>query len=173
MLDAVQSATAAEIHDHSIGPVGFSQLFSQPADYRGRVVTLSGTIRRGVPKRAHKNDSGIGHHWQCWLFPDGSDNPVVAYVLRPPDGFPEGQAVHEAVRLDGLFYKRWAYLAGDGIRTAPVVIARTMDWRRPPTVRQDALPALPVIVAGVRAAGVLAATTTYFIFKPQSKECEA
>ena len=35
-----------------------------------------------------------------------------------------------AVEVTGVFYKRWAYPAQDGTRTAPLVVANVPVWRR-------------------------------------------
>jgi hypothetical protein len=164
-LAAVSSATAADLQDRSVGLVGFSQLYRQPAQYRGRVVTLRGTVRRAIAKQAHQNDSQIDRYWQCWLFPEGSDNPVVVYALRLPDGFPQGQLIREAASVDGLYYKRWVYLAEDGLRTAPVVVARTLGWQHRPDAVPPALPAFPLVFAGVLVAVAVAAACTYYVFR--------
>ncbi len=55
-----------ELRKARIGRVGFLQLYEQPKAYRGRLVTIRGTIRRAVRVDAGKNDWGIeGQYWRC------------------------------------------------------------------------------------------------------------
>ncbi len=108
--------------------VGFAQLFRQPDSYRGRVVGLSGTIKRSHYVRAHENPFGIDGYWQCWLQPVGSLDPIVVYVPELPAEFPAGQDVHEDVRVTGVFFKRWAYESKSGIRSAPLVLGSIVSW---------------------------------------------
>jgi hypothetical protein len=130
ILGALAETSASELQRRSLGNVGFTQLFRQTAAYRGRTVTIRGTVHRAFPLEAGKNESGIDSYWQCWLQPDGSQNPIVVYSLEMPAGFPEGLSIRERVVWDGVFYKRWAYAAKEGTRTAPLVLAKRPEWTR-------------------------------------------
>jgi len=46
-------------------------------------------------------------------------------------------SVSEDVEITGFFFKRWAYKAEDSLRTAPTLLAKTVDWqqRSPPAGR--------------------------------------
>ena len=132
LLDILNHTDEAALAASSLGPAGFTQLFRQPHEYRGRTVTVSGTVRRAFPLDAISNEFGIGSYWQCWLFPDGSLNPIVVYALHMPDGFPSGMSVRERVEFDGIFFKRWAYAAERDTRTAPLVLARQPRWQPTP-----------------------------------------
>lgn len=118
--------------------VGFRQLFQQPAAYRGHSVRIRGTVRRISQVRAPNNPLGIEHYQILWTQPVGSANaPFVVYALQLPQGFPvETNASsdstpverHDDVEFTGIFFKRFAYRAQDGIRTAPLLVARISEW---------------------------------------------
>lgn len=145
----LKSTPQGELAANSMGNVTYLQLADQPDVYRGRLVTIGGRARRAVYVEEAENDEGIAGYYQTWLQPaeTGSD-PVVVYVLELPEGFPIGEEIDEAVEVTGFFFKRWAYLAQDGIRTAPLLAARTVNWR-PAAARPVAeLPVWPIVVAG-------------------------
>lgn len=109
--------------------VGFVQLFRQPQAYRGDWIRVSGVVRRALPISVPKNAHGVQELHQLWLQPEGRPDDLLAVdVLQLPPGFPTGTAVKAPVTIDGVFFKRWAYHAGDGIRTSPLILARTVVW---------------------------------------------
>ncbi len=144
--------------------VGFTQLFRQPDQYRGKFVTVRGTVRRAHFLQAHQNEQQISGYWQCWLFPDGTTNPIVVYALKMPAEFPQGMALAESVTFHGVFFKRWAYQAQGGLMTAPLVLAATGAWQPPPTRPPVILPSMGLLVAfviGVSIASGLLAWAVY------------
>ncbi|PHS03405.1 MAG: hypothetical protein COA78_18070 [Blastopirellula sp.] len=112
-------------------PAQFAQLHLQPTQYRGKLVELDGTIRRVVKASTQENDLGIPHYWQLWLFSDRHTSPIVIYALELPEDFPQGETIYQPVSLRGVFFKRWAYSAKGGTMTAPLVLAKQIQWDRP------------------------------------------
>jgi len=113
--------------------VTFAQLYSQPRSFRGKRVRIAGTIRRLQEVPAPSNAIGIDRYWQAWLDPAGGpSSPVVCYFLSLPPGTPTGMRVDVPAIVDGVFFKRWAYQAGDGIRLAPLLMA--IAPRSPPRI---------------------------------------
>lgn len=111
-------------------PVTFVQLDRQPAAYRGQVVTLTGTVRLVITRDDPVVSSGIERYYQVWLQPrDQPDSLIVAYALELPTGFPIGDNLDEPANITGYFFKRWAYSAQDGVRTVPLLLAQSVDWR--------------------------------------------
>lgn len=140
----------------SIGHVGYVQLFHQTAEYRGRIVTVSGRVMRASYVVAPKNAARVEGYWQCWLFTgDRGASPVVVYALQMPDGFPTGMEINEQVEFTGLVYKRWAYQSGGGIRLAPLLLAKLGAWTPSAPEMRTALPGLRVIVSAIVIAAVL------------------
>ncbi len=132
LLDILERSKVQDLKAHSRGYVAFVQLYRQSPEYRGELVTVRGRMVRAHRLRAPKNDYGFTHYYQTWLQPrDNLTNPMVIYVLHLPDGFPTGMEISEEVEVTGFFFKRWAYLAKDTIRSAPVVLAKTVQWHKP------------------------------------------
>jgi hypothetical protein len=124
--ERLRSAGAAELEGQSIGQVRHTQLFHDPDDYRGQVVTVRGTVRY----------ASRGQYYALWIRPEGGPtSPIVVYALELPPDFPRVKSdageltkVHEEVEVTGIFLKRGSYLAEDGPRSAPLIVARSPVW---------------------------------------------
>ena len=165
LLRILSTTDEASLQRASQGTITFAQLSHQSDEYRGQLLTIRGTIRRAEPLDAPANDCGITGYTRLWLQPeDNSDEPIVVYVLTLPAAFPEGKRIDEAVTTTGFYFKRWAYLAGEGIRVAPVVLAKTVHWhKRPPIAPRQ--PRGPVsLLAVVVSAAVIAVLVTGYIY---------
>lgn len=137
-------------------PAAFVQLYQQPDEYRGRLVTVRGTVRGIYEYPPARNDYGIDHYYQVWIQPyDNPSLPLVAYVLDLPAGFPKAERMQEEAELTGFFYKRWAYRAQDSIRSAPLLLAKTVRWDRPAATRTA--PISLAYILGIAASALLAA----------------
>lgn len=154
----------------SLGEIGFVQLFRQTNEYRGRLVTVTGTAELAYYVPAPKNDLGIERYYVFWLRPgDGSDAPIVAYALELPDGFPavgnEHTTLHEELTFTGYFFKRWAYGAHDGIRTAPLILAKRPTWQPAPPLISTKTPSFGTIIAAVLGIALLAMAIARWVYK--------
>jgi hypothetical protein len=117
----------------SLGRIAFVQLYKQPDEYRGRIVSLHGTVHRATRLAAAKNEFGIDHYYQLWLQPyDAPGSPLVVYVLDLPERFPTGAKIREVIECEAFFFKRWAYQAQDAIRSTPLLLAKNVRWTPPP-----------------------------------------
>ena len=127
LFGRLQETDSATLREQSTGAVTFIQLYRQPREYRGELITVAGTLRRSEQIAAPENDLGIESYYMTWLFPrDNPTNPLVVYTLTVPGGFPAGMAIEEQVELDGFFFKRWPYAATDAVRSAPVVLGEVV-----------------------------------------------
>jgi hypothetical protein len=165
LFQVLARSDPARLEAASLGTVGFVPLYKQTNAYRGRLVTVQGTVRRAHPLSAPPNAYGISGYWMCWLQPAGGpDAPIVVYTLEMPTGFPSGMELREAAAFTGFFYKRWAYEAREGTLTAPLVLARTGRWTpataegppQPPPAGRFAL-----VMMGAAALGVVIALLVY------------
>lgn len=149
-LAALRDTDESMLSELSVGPLTPLQLARQPRAYQGKILEVQGTLRRVGWRPASPNLFGITGTWQGWLKPDHSDDPIVIYFLELPPGFPldEGDALHETVVCTGMFFKRWAYMANGGLRSAPVVLARTcLRYQPTPTsAPSDPVTWLPAVV---------------------------
>jgi hypothetical protein len=131
LFAVLEKTDASAIRKASVGSTTRLQLTEQSEEFRGRLVTVRGTIRRAFWVTAPANDRGIGGYYQTWLQPDDSpDSPMMVYCLHLPDGFPTGMETAERVEATGFYFKRRLYNAQSGLELAPVVLARTLDgWK--------------------------------------------
>lgn len=114
--------------------VGFRELFGQPRSFRGRLVSMRGTLHRLEQVRAPANDYGIERYWQGWLEPEGGPaSPVVVQSLEVPEGIATGMSIDEPVEVVGYFFKNYAYAASDTVRVAPVIMTLAPVRRPRPT----------------------------------------
>jgi hypothetical protein len=138
-LALVRDRSAEELRQRSAGRVAYLQLFKQPDEYRGKVVSVKGTVRLAYRVQAPGNYLGIKEYFVYWIHPEGGPtSPIVVYALAAPPDFPEihdkdldrrTTKLNEDVEVTGVFFKRWAYPAKDGTYTAPLVVANVPDWR--------------------------------------------
>lgn len=159
LLALLQKSSAHGLEQAAPVPVGYLQLDQQSSEYRGQLVTVRGTVRGGKRVAAPPNDFGITQYYQLWLQPDrSSPELIVVYALTTPDGFSLGSDLDAETTATGFYFKRWAYPAADGVATAPLVLARGIDWRRQPapTVAAPRAEQLAwVVVAALVAAAVM------------------
>ncbi|MCA9236425.1 MAG: hypothetical protein KDA44_13210 [Planctomycetales bacterium] len=129
LIGAVQGQSPEQLAKESVGGATYAQLRGQPDLYRGRVVTLRGTIQQAVEKRAPANDLGVERYYQLGLAPvGGGEWPLLVYALELPAGFPTGENLREPATIHAAFFKNWAYSYGDGVGLAPVSVTSTFAW---------------------------------------------
>lgn len=165
----LRDADAAELQEACLGRKGFVQLYEQPKEYRGRLVTIRGEVRHAEQFEANPNSYGVETLWKITLRPAGGPNlPIIVYALEMPLGFPEGADIHEEAAFTGFSYKRAAYQAkgettGGETRTAPVVIAKIGHWNPPPEKKGPSATVWAVVTAVIGAA-ILAAGLAMFVY---------
>jgi hypothetical protein len=177
LLDILQQTDSKSLGKASLGPVSYAQLFRQPDQYRGRLVSISGIVRRVERLDVFPNKYGIKQYYQTWLWP--SDNPaapIVVLCLNLPPGFPTEPTIAEQAEVTGFFFKRWAYQAQDSFRTAPTLLARGLRWQKQPAISPVAtaatVEAWPVsLVVGVSAlVAMLIAWYVYLRTRPPREQ---
>lgn len=158
LLDVLNKTDLEELKKASKGPVTFVQLYRQSDEYRGELVTLRGVVRRVYRVTAPKNEQGIQSYYQVWLTPDDNlSNVEVVYSLRLPPGFPTGEGLSEQAEVTGFHFKRWLYRAQDTLRSAPVVLAQTVERQKRPVLGRrsdEGFGGVLTIVAGTAVAAV-------------------
>ena len=66
-----------------MGRVAYLQLYKQSADYRGKMVTVKGTVRLAYRVAAPANYLGVKEYCVYWLYPAGGpDSPLIVYALH-------------------------------------------------------------------------------------------
>jgi len=180
LVGILQQADSASQQKQAAERVGFVQLFDQPDVYRGRLVTVRGTVRQAYRVQAPRNEWGVEGYYVFWLRPAGGPNsPIVVYALELPRGFPElpdkdldGKTLplEEDVEFHGFFFKRWAYRARGGLHTAPMLLAKVADWTpsatSQQTTRQASFGIVAAALAGTSVLAVLVAVLVYRTSRP-------
>lgn len=161
LLEVLTATREDDLERASLGDVSFTQLYTQPKEFRGDLVTLSGTVRRVHVKRLAANESGVAEYYQVVLEPSDRSYPVVIYCLELPEGFPIGEKLDEPATLTGFFYKRWAHLSGEGIATWPLLLSKTIRWR--PEARPAVVARAPVNGQTLLAATLIAMIVSLFV----------
>ena len=108
----------------------FADVFLNPDLYVGKPVTMRGRVRRILHYPADSDRFPQPTLYELWMFTDDSQhNPAVIICPALPDGFPENAEVIDGVTVTGYFFKLYRYAADDAQRAAPMLLARTVQWR--------------------------------------------
>ncbi len=163
ILQILAATSPAKIAAASTGEISYVQLLRQPELYRGKVVSVKGTVRQAIAVAPAANDLELKTYYRLVIRPAGGTWPVVVYTLELPDGFPLGEQVDEEVRLSGFFFKNWSYPQQEGLGLAPVLLTRTIDWqpRDSTPLEADNRPARSMVWILLLATTLAAATTTW------------
>jgi hypothetical protein len=141
------------------------QLFNQPDAYRARPVRIKGTVLRAEWRKLADNAEGLGGYYDLVVLPeDNHDELIFVHALQTPPGFPARFEMREPVELSGLFYRRLAYRAQDTLRVAPLVLARTVEWRPPLAEPEPAMGPVQVL-AILLGAALLALLAVAAVFR--------
>lgn len=166
LLGHLRDTDAARLAAVTLGEISYAQLVQQPGVYRGKVVTLRGTVLREEPQQPEENLQAITGYHRLWLRPLGGGQwPFVVYVLVLPPEFPRGDQLGENVSATGIFFKNWSYRHDDGLGIAPVVLAANIDWQpRPAPIPAPAVSTEDVVWV-LTGALVLATTAVWLIVR--------
>ena len=114
----------------------FVDVFGHPEDYTGELLTLKGYVRKNLKHPSDPDDPQQEPTYEAWLYtPDSQHNPAVVVYTDLPKGMPLGGNLVETVVVTGYFFKVYGYRAQDGLRAAPMLLAKTLEWT--PVVIRD------------------------------------
>ncbi|MDF1745733.1 MAG: hypothetical protein P1V19_18690 [Gimesia sp.] len=130
----------------------FPDIFKNSSRYKGRLVTLTGRVRKLIHYPAEENDYGIKTLYEAWLFTDDSQqNPTVVVCTEVPpalkEGLPKGTEIIDHVTVTGYLFKMYAYNAQDDTRVAPLILAKQLIWS-PQTVDEKGSQLFSQLLAG-------------------------
>ena len=131
-LSKARTISEEVLEKHALHGQTYTQLFSEPEQYRGKLISIEGDVRRLVKKDAGTNGEGIDFVYEGWLFNNDSGNqPYVFFCTDLPPGLAEiapGQKVHEHIRVTGYYFKRYQYASAGGLNSAPMLLSHTVKW---------------------------------------------
>jgi hypothetical protein len=153
----------------------FPAVMTEPAHFRGRVVSIQGTARRILEIPASDaNSPEAGRLYELWVFtPDSGDNPWRVVATDVPEGLPRGLIEHGVpVRVAGVFFKRQGYeTQAHALHVAPLLLAKTVHRVRPAGRRLAEFDPTPWLIgAGLAVAAVL--TLAFIRFRREDKAFE-
>ena len=158
VVDLLDSHNEREIEKYSFGHTTYVQLRAQPKVFRGVIVTLRGNAMQCLEIPTPDLPGNRKSVYRIALSPDSSPNePVVLNVLDLPKDFPLGEEIKpQRIEFSGFFFKRWAYPSQTDVRSAPLLIGKTIRWAPPvETPQKDDLPIWTVLLIGLFVAIVL------------------
>jgi hypothetical protein len=137
LLKRARETSAADLARQSRRDVYFTDLFEQPAHYRGVALHLLGTAMR-----IHSYESRLspeGRLYEAWVRTDESQgHPYICVFEDLPPGMPVAPDVSERVVFNGYFLKQMRYVAGRDIpRAAPLLVGRVGWTPGPKAVKRD------------------------------------
>ncbi|MEP3480054.1 MAG: hypothetical protein ABJZ55_12460 [Fuerstiella sp.] len=111
----------------------YVDLFQNPQEWQGKVVTLRGHVRHSVTYDADAAMYDGVPLYELWLFTDDSQHtPAVILTPELPANFPMDADVVNQVSVTGCFFKRYVYTGQAERRIAPLILAGRIQWS--PTV---------------------------------------
>ena len=172
LLDILQRTPEPLLQERSTGNASYLQLFQQPGEYRAKLVTVRGSARMISRFPAPRNQYGIDHYYRITLKPmGGPDNPILIYALGLPGQFPVPREpeihvnVREEIECAGYFFKRLVFRSRDGLRTAPLVLAKLPRWYPSPVTRSVSRPNPIWVSVGVVACLATAISLAWLAYK--------
>ncbi len=127
----------------------YADLLNHPQNYRGKLLTLRGHIRRLEEMPLIDGERDLGIAYQAYLFTEDSrTHPYIIICRSVPPEMPRGGDVMEEVEVTGYFFKIYAYDAQDTARVAPLVIAQRLNWFPQEESKPLVSPLLGSVIAG-------------------------
>ena len=134
MLGQIRRAPDELIDATVSDDVAFTVIMLQSEDYRGRIVGVTGQLRRLTEYPVMENDRGIDRLYEGWVFTnDSGDNPWRFLCTELPPEAVLGEDVPPVkIRFAGYFFKRAGYLSHGGQHVAPTLLAKSFQIVPPP-----------------------------------------
>lgn len=102
--------------------ISYAQLVDQPDTYRGRWVSIAGTVKDVKSVTPAENSSGIDRLYRLIVQPHGGSVwPITLYSLQDPQ-----QALDKDFTASGLFFKNQSYRWQEGLGITPVVLTKSI-----------------------------------------------
>ncbi len=126
-LAQARDLTEQQLQAAAINNVTFAQMFTDPDDYRGELVTVKGNIKRLSAVQAGKNDFGIDLVYEAWILtPDSGNNPLLLHSTGLPEGIPLGDKLDVPCHFTGYFFKKFGYAAGHGPHSTTLLLGKQL-----------------------------------------------
>lgn len=134
---ALARLTAASDQAQQAVTVSYGVLMTEPWKYRGKLISITGRVRRLLPINASANPDGISQLYDAWIFtPDSGSSPYHVVCSSIPEGIEPAEMFNKdppEVTLRGFFFKRQGYAANGNedeevaLASAPLLLASGFD----------------------------------------------
>jgi len=163
LFERLQAMETSPLEGEQASKATYAQLLQQPNVYRGKLVSIRGTVLREEEQVPMENDVGISRYHRLWLQPEGGGQwPIVVYSLLLPADFPRGDSLRAEISLAGFFFKNWSYSYDDGLGIAPIVLARDIVWNAPEIVAPRQTVTIQNLIWPATGAALLALTIVWW-----------
>ena len=126
MLAAAKRVKHKRLEAEAEKNVTFPVLMANPDQYRGRPVTISGTLRRVDKFQADPNSLGVDDLYDAWVFPrDAGAKPIHVVCSSLGEEIQDAGQLKQPVnvRVAGYFFKKEAYSTrSNGLNIVPLVL---------------------------------------------------
>jgi hypothetical protein len=124
----LQSASDGQIEAAAKIEADYVQLVDQPDFYRGKFVTVAGSVRQVTSEKPAANDLGIRSYYRVVVQPvDGASWPIFVYCLEVPPELRPGDHASVHCKVTGLFFKNLSYPWKGGVGIAPIIVAKGVE----------------------------------------------
>jgi len=162
LLAAVERTKQYHIRARASGQFDVADVLRHPGEYHGRLLNLRGSARRCAKIIVSDPDVrarfGIDHYYEIYIlvelerqivYKDQQTGksvtfqrfPVAVCTRQLPPGMPEGDDIHQAVDISGVFFKLWAYrsdkmasLDADQTQLCPMLVTLQPDLVEPESI---------------------------------------
>lgn len=168
VIEVASDATDEELRAASVGEVVFNQLVGQPRVYRGRVISLTGNVRRIESIKPAENDLGIEQLNLVYIQPNRDVmRPFAIYCRDLPEGWSVGEEFPGDGRIecDAVFFKIKVYDHARGVDLMPVFVSRSFTPVDPPPRLVSSQPSMPAWQLVACAAGVAAVLVAWIVWR--------
>jgi len=181
LMSTIKLADPATLDALATKDAKITPLFNEPANSRGKIVTLSGHVARMVPVHVDeadvRNRFGIDHYWEIELItPDSQRNPLVFCVPVLPKELPQENYKGLSLRITGVFLKSWAFTPGGDSksgervrRLAPLLIGGVPRLLPTPSAIKADRGLIAIIAITTIVSGVLVALIAIRISRQQAR----
>lgn len=173
VLAKVRDVPQSELEQAALQDLTYTQIFSDPDFYRGRLITLEGELVKLSRLPSRDNPAKIETVYEGWMInADSGKNPYVFHCLDKPAGLQEGDKISEKIRVTGYFFKRYQYPAKSGLTyAAPLLMAKRIRWFPPIQRKAAADPRwIPYLLGGISLVGLsLAGTLCWFMLHERQR----
>ncbi len=126
MLSRIDGLSDDERSKVAQDDIAFTVLMLQSEDYRGRLITVRGDLRRLTEFPAPK-ESDFDTLYEGWLFTrDSGTNPYRIVFTQRPNDVPLSESLDPPVQVEvtGYFFKRYGYASQGGQHVAPLLLSK-------------------------------------------------